>query len=1035
MKKGMGLVIMLLFLLLAVGMSTTSIPYGKIYFVDDDFTPDPSNYKFNDIQSAIDAAGSGDIIYIFPGNYPKNLFINKPLTIIAEEGVYVDGDAAKYAIDIQAPNVTVVGLNIYNGDEACIYTDKENITIKNCIMYGAHDGIYINASRNSLINSTIYSTFCGVRITGSNNSVENCEVYGTDWGMIINNSSMCYVNNSKFYGIENKSIWVNHSSWIYIYGTTFNDSFCGVKFSFSNNSTINSCSFYNNKVGVEFRNSTMNEIINSNIVNNDGYGIFAEASYNNIIHHNNFINNTINAYDDGNNAWNTSIGNYWSDYHGNDSNNDGIGDMPYSIGTNADYRPLMHLIEYPPSFVWVDDDFDNTTPGWQYDHFPDIQSAIDALQANGTCYVYSGNYAHVYINKSVSIYGDGNAVVNGMAITASNVVVSSLKLTDYDRYGISIENGSLFITNSAIYGSYYGVVGKNAMLEMEGCHVYDNSLYGIRINLTIARITHTGIEYNNIGVISIDCILNFTYNNVENNSFIGIKLDGGINNIYHNDIMYNIYGVYALDGNSTIYFNNFINNTINAYDDGNNAWNTSIGNYWSDYHGNDSNNDGIGDMPYSIGTNADYRPLVNKAGIPVARFYYQPEYPDTSNYIHFYDDSIDYDGIIVSWHWDFGDNTTGNERNPLHRYDDNGMYYVTLSIKDNDGNSATITKSINVTNVPPVAEFYHIPVNPSDRDNVTFNASSSYDTDGIIVNYTWNFGDNTTAYGVVAQHLYTDNGVYNVTLTIKDDDGAITNITKSITVKNVPPVAEFAYMPESPTDLDDVVFKSSSADADGIIVNYTWHFDGSTAYGKMVHYRFNESGIYTVTLIVRDDDGAIAEIAKSIFVRNIPPVANFSYKPQNPTDVDDIIFNATSSYDKDGEIVNYTWNFGDGNTSYGNETNHIYGDDGLYTVTLTVKDDSNAEASKSVIINVTNVPPKAMILYSPSHPKEREKIKFNASLSYDRDGEIVNYTWDFGDGSMGYGKEVYHKYSKKGSYVVKLVVKMMMMQLEITRFL
>jgi len=96
---------------------------------------------------------------------------------------------------------------------------------------------------------------------------------------------------------------------------------------------------------------------------------------------------------------------------------------------------------------------------------------------------------------------------------------------------------------------------------------------------------------------------------------------------------------------------------------------------------------------------------------------------------------------------------------------------------------------------------------------------------------------------------------------------------------------------------------------DGEIVNYTWNFgDGSISYERNPSHKYADNGVYLITLTVIDDDGATSWITKEIFVANVPPVANFTWQPIEPRDIDDITFNASSSYDTDGSIVNYTWN-------------------------------------------------------------------------------------------------------------------------------
>ena len=86
--------------------------------------------------------------------------------------------------------------------------------------------------------------------------------------------------------------------------------------------------------------------------------------------------------------------------------------------------------------------------------------------------------------------------------------------------------------------------------------------------------------------------------------------------------------------------------------------------------------------------------------------------------------------------------------------------------------------------------------------------------------------------------------------------------------------------------------------------------------------------------------------------KNKPPIASFTYTPENPFVNQTITFDASSSYDPDGTIVSYEWDFGDGNTATGKIVNHAYSSAGKYTVTLTVTENSSAKNSTSKIVTV-----------------------------------------------------------------------------------
>ncbi len=84
---------------------------------------------------------------------------------------------------------------------------------------------------------------------------------------------------------------------------------------------------------------------------------------------------------------------------------------------------------------------------------------------------------------------------------------------------------------------------------------------------------------------------------------------------------------------------------------------------------------------------------------------------------------------------------------------------------------------------PPVAHFTYSPNRPKINETVTFNASTSYDQDGTIVSYEWDFGDGTTGTGEIVTHQYVVSEAHQVTLTVTDDTANNDTYTLSITVR------------------------------------------------------------------------------------------------------------------------------------------------------------------------------------------------------------------------------------------------------------
>ena len=94
-------------------------------------------------------------------------------------------------------------------------------------------------------------------------------------------------------------------------------------------------------------------------------------------------------------------------------------------------------------------------------------------------------------------------------------------------------------------------------------------------------------------------------------------------------------------------------------------------------------------------------------------------------------------------------------------------------------------KQINVQNQPPVADAG--PDQIVNKRTVTFDGSGSYDPDGEIQTYTWNFGDGHTGVGKIVQHTYAADGKYKVTLNVTDAFGAFDTDTCNVTVDTLPP--------------------------------------------------------------------------------------------------------------------------------------------------------------------------------------------------------------------------------------------------------
>jgi PKD repeat protein len=104
-----------------------------------------------------------------------------------------------------------------------------------------------------------------------------------------------------------------------------------------------------------------------------------------------------------------------------------------------------------------------------------------------------------------------------------------------------------------------------------------------------------------------------------------------------------------------------------------------------------------------------------------------------------------------------------------------GQYKMKLMVTDDNGETEWITKKIKVLNVDPTAKILVSGTKYITDSPVTFSAVESYDSDSDLeyLNFSWEFGDESTVWGSVVTHMFSDPGKYQVTLSVTDDDGAI----------------------------------------------------------------------------------------------------------------------------------------------------------------------------------------------------------------------------------------------------------------------
>jgi len=409
--------------------------------------------------------------------------------------------------------------------------------------------------------------------------------------------------------------------------------------------------------------------------------------------------------------------------------------------------------------------------------------------------------------------------------------------------------------------------------------------------------------------------------------------------------------------------------------------------------------------------------------------------------------SSDSDGTIVNYEWDYDGNGVFNEvsdgesavegsPNASHSYAQSGTYDATVRVTDNDGNTATATRSISANqpgNNPPVADLTASPLSGELPLQINFDASGSTDSDGTIVLYEWDFDGNgvfeeQTGSTPTAMHTYSVAGVFDAAVRVTDDDGSsdITSLSEMgggtivITMPNQPPLADItADITSGVLPLTVNFDASGSVDPDGTIVNYEWDWDGDSIYDfnsggtPTAQHNYLLAGDYDPAVRVTDDDGASDTASLSDTVSgglhvNAGPNAIISGNPLSgdlPLTVD---FDASLSSDPDGTIVKYEWDF-DGDGIYDEDTGttptsqNIYTTAGDFNAAVRVTDNDGAtavgtlleSAGSGIQADQPNVPPTASFTASPLSGIAPLTVSFDATASSDSDGTIVKWEWDF----------------------------------------
>ncbi len=376
--------------------------------------------------------------------------------------------------------------------------------------------------------------------------------------------------------------------------------------------------------------------------------------------------------------------------------------------------------------------------------------------------------------------------------------------------------------------------------------------------------------------------------------------------------------------------------------------------------------------------------------------------------------------VTVDWVGDGAvDETTNTGQSPLaiaHTYPAAGEYPVEVCVTDKDGDDSCVSFRVDVTDTPPPTADPGGPYEPDEGETVPLDGSGSYDPDGSIVSWSWTTTDpNVTLTDEdtpTPLFLAADDGTYEVTLQVCDNDGQCSSADVDIPVVNVAPSVE------PPTDrttgVGEEVTVSVSFTDPGVLDTHTatvdWDGDGTvdqtidpaTSPFDIAH-TFTVAGTYAVEVCVTDDGDDGDCVSFGVEASDVPPPTAVVGGPYEADEGQSIVLDGTGSFDPDGSVVSWSWTATDpGVVLIDADTpapSFEAADDGDYTVSLVVCDnDGLCSDPAEATIPVANVAPTVDPIDDLTVVRS---VPFDLGVSFSDPGRLDTHSAQvsWGDGS------------------------------------
>jgi len=359
--------------------------------------------------------------------------------------------------------------------------------------------------------------------------------------------------------------------------------------------------------------------------------------------------------------------------------------------------------------------------------------------------------------------------------------------------------------------------------------------------------------------------------------------------------------------------------------------------------------------------------------------------------------------------WDFGNNINSSDPYPIHSYDSAGIYNVSITVTNECSNSSTLDTFITVdSNNIPLAAIYPSSQTPCPNETISFSAYSAFDHD-----YYWNFGDGINDTGQTVNHQFSDTGIYNISLVIRnecnntDTDYVTIHVAENNIINGWIQIENKEVCPGG-----TIQFNAAPG-----FTSYLWYFgDGDSSFNASNNHSYTDTGIYFIRALIGNGCGNIYIYEDTISVTNsLYPIANFEFNQKKYCISDNISFSNKSSID----AVTFYWDFGDTKNDSMQNPSHKFDSIGLYSIKLIVNNNcGNPDTMvREIIIDSSSFSVSDFNI----NPQLGSCIMQNISFTnFSSDTSTV--LWYFGDGDSSNLVNPIHQYSSAGNHFTQLLI-------------